>query len=126
MKRGGWGNWRCNVGWDIVRGVELMWSLTLFCGAGGGKLCVGDFCEREELSGLRWRGSECWLGGSLSVCEERWLICGGANEGACFAEGGPLSVSDLGGLRLGGGDVLFFKCDGLQGKKLINVGTGLW
>ena len=47
-------------------------------------------------------------------------------RGASFTEGGPLSVSDLDGLRLGGGDVLFFKCHGLQGKKLINVGTGLW
>ena len=37
-----------------------------------------------------------------------------------------LSVGDLGGLGLGGRDVFFFKCHGLQGKEFINVGTGLW
>ena len=40
---------------------------------------------------------------------------------------GSLCVGNLGGLRLGG-DVFFFsfKCDGLQGEKLIDIRTGLW
>ena len=67
-------------------------------------------------------------GRRLSICEERCVcvICDGTVRRVYFVKGSPLGVSDLGGLRLGGRDVFFFECHGLQGKEFINVGTGLW
>ena len=55
-----------------------------------------------------------------------WVICEGTVRRVCFVKGRPLGVSDLGGLRLRGRDVLFFECHGLHGEEFINVETGLW
>ena len=90
-------------------------------------MCVGDVCGSGKLFGLQWRGRGEGLERSLSVSESVWvwLICGKVGERVEIIGGWSLCVSDLGGLRLGGDDVLI-KCHGLEGEKLIEVRAERW